>query len=191
MTTWKIIPFAPDYAISSNGKVKRLVGRSGTHAGRILKPMLNPVTGYHEVALRVDGKTIRTRIHRLMARTFLGESPLEVNHKNGRKTDNRLANLEYATRRQNHDHAMNELNAFWTGSRVPQSKLRETDIPIIWKLRDEGLSYAAIGKRYNVGHVTILHIIKGRSWRRQSETLGRLEPGRACDPPRIATVTIP
>lgn len=173
MKTWKLIPFAVNYEISSAGDVRRVSAASGTSAGRLLKPMLNPFTGYLEVALRAGGCTLRRRIHRLVAETFLGSSPTEVNHKNGIKTDNRLVNLEYATRRQNHDHAMEVLNVFWLGSRVPQSKLKEHDIATVWMMRDAGKSYAAIGREFGVGHVTILHIIKGRSWRRQSEALGR------------------
>lgn len=176
MKTWKIIPIAPDYEISTSGDVRRIRGASGTQAGRVLKPMLNPVTGYLEVAPRVSGATVRSRVHRLMARTYLGESALEVNHKNGKKTDNRLVNLEYATRRENHDHAMHTLNSFWTGSRVPQSKLKESDIPIIWSLRREGHSYSEIGRRFGVNHVSILKIFQGKTWRRVSETLASHDP---------------
>lgn len=138
--------------------------------------MLNPQTGYLEVALRADGKTIRCRVHRIMARTYLGESDLEVNHKNGRKTDNRIANLEYASRRENHDHAMQVLNAIWTGSKVPQSKLREQDIPLIWEMHRNKQSSSAIGRYFGVNHVSILNILHGKTWRRESEALGRLSP---------------
>lgn len=45
-------------------------------------------------------------IHRLVAETFLDWDPtLEVNHKNGKKNDNRVENLELVTRQENMKHA--------------------------------------------------------------------------------------
>lgn len=44
-------------------------------------------------------------VHRLVCKSFYGESILEVNHKNGHKTDNRLFNLEYCTRSENQRHS--------------------------------------------------------------------------------------
>lgn len=46
------------------------------------------------------------RVHRLVALAFLGDSDLEVNHKNGVKDDNRVENLEYVTSKQNSVHAV-------------------------------------------------------------------------------------
>lgn len=44
-------------------------------------------------------------LHRLVAKCFLGDSNLEVNHLNGNKLDNRVSNLEYCTHFQNMQHA--------------------------------------------------------------------------------------
>jgi hypothetical protein len=62
--------------------------------------------GYTQVRLRGDiNKTYL--LHRLVAQMFLPnpENKPQINHINGNKADNRLENLEWATRSQNMTHA--------------------------------------------------------------------------------------
>lgn len=78
--------------------------------------------GYWEVGIFSDAprgikKTRRWfRVHKLVANAFIPkpaptfdldgkEIPLEVNHKNGDRKDNRVDNLEWATRKENMTHA--------------------------------------------------------------------------------------
>ena len=61
--------------------------------------------GYCFVMLSKDGETKQYLLHRLVARAFLGDSLLEVNHKNGDKDDNRVDNLEYVTHTENQKHS--------------------------------------------------------------------------------------
>ncbi len=44
-------------------------------------------------------------VHRIVAATFLGESKLQVNHKDLNKQNNAASNLEYVTNRENSVHA--------------------------------------------------------------------------------------
>ena len=53
------------------------------------------------------------------------------------------------------------------GERIRQSKLRGSDIPLIFRMRQQGMTYAAIGKVFGVGHVTIYNVIKGTTWKDQ------------------------
>ena len=78
--------------------------------------------GYWEVGLFTDAPRGITkhrkwfRVHQLVANAFIPkpeptydlegkEIPLEVNHKNGNKKDNRVENLEWMTRKENITHA--------------------------------------------------------------------------------------
>ena len=95
---WKDIEgFEGVYQISSMGRVRSL--KFGKE--RILK--LNNSNGYLYVLLRKNGKPINLSIHRLVATYFIPnpENKPEVNHKNCKRGDNRVENLEWCTRKEN------------------------------------------------------------------------------------------
>lgn len=97
-----------DYYISELGDI---FSRNYNKTGRIkkLKPIKdkNNKNGYYVITLCKENKHYNKRIHRLVAEAFIPnpENKLEVNHKNGIKTDNRVENLEWATRKENEIHA--------------------------------------------------------------------------------------
>jgi hypothetical protein len=102
----KILPKYPDYFVSSKGEV------FSSKRGIILKPQIAD-TGYLKVGFRVDGKKTLRPIHQLVMEAFVGPRPdgMDVNHKDGNKLNNSLANLEYCTRKENIHHAIG-LGAF-------------------------------------------------------------------------------
>lgn len=101
---WKEIEvFGGNYSVSSEGRVRSNGLLKGKNSKvRILKTEMSK-KGYLRVGLVKDGKQKKYLVHRLVAIAFLdNQNNLpDVNHKNECKTDNRLINLEWMSRRDN------------------------------------------------------------------------------------------
>lgn len=121
VTRWADVPgFEGRYQVSDQGIVmslpflQRYLLRTGAEAFRRTKAkpiqqlLIN--SGYYTVNLWLDDVGSRHLVHRLVADAFChGKfSGADVNHKNGVKTDNSAENLEWATRTENHLHAVRE-----------------------------------------------------------------------------------
>lgn len=112
MTNFKIIPRTNGaYSISQEGQVlsnARLIKRPKTASGdyytkdKILKWTINN-KGYAYVDLRIDNKTHRQLVHRLVALTYI-PNPKNlpcVNHKDFNPLNNKVENLEWCTIAEN------------------------------------------------------------------------------------------
>lgn len=101
MTEWRAVPgFETSYEVSADGQVRSLPGPY--RAGRLLKPTLRP-NGYLTVTLCKNGTEKTVKVHRLVALAFI-DNPEDypiIDHINGDKLDNSVANLRWCT------HAMN------------------------------------------------------------------------------------
>lgn len=102
---WLELKDNPNYEVSNLGHVRN------KRTGKILKPQLNKEGGYQRVSINSRHRYV----HRLVADTFFdGEhDKLDVNHIDGNKRNNTLANLEWCTRKENINHA------FINGLRYP------------------------------------------------------------------------
>nr|DAK61906.1 MAG TPA: homing endonuclease [Caudoviricetes sp.]DAM24317.1 MAG TPA: homing endonuclease [Caudoviricetes sp.] len=121
------------YQVSNLGRVKSLsIYRKNSvceyySKEKILKP-LKDKGGYLNVRLWKNKKGKTIKIHRLVACNFLEntENKRDVNHINGIKTDNRVSNLEWATRSENIQHAFkNNLNKPHSSSEKQKKIVRE------------------------------------------------------------------
>ena len=161
---WKDVPgYEGHYQVSNLGRVKSLprtfFGR--TYRGKILSPTI--ARNYHHVLFSVNSNKKTLKVHRLVALAFLGESDLQVNHKNGIKTDNRLENLEYCTQSENMNHAV-EMGVIKRGKDVNTNKLNENDVMKI-KYGHHNLPQKEIAKLYGVTPASISSIRLGKTWK--------------------------
>jgi hypothetical protein len=117
--TWKDIPgYEGLYEVSDAGRFKRLprrvrfVSKNGNESWRITTERVGSPNltreGYAIAHLMVNSIRTVPTVHSLVMAAFVGPRPtgLDINHINGVKTDNRLCNLEYLTRTENHNHAV-------------------------------------------------------------------------------------
>lgn len=93
------------YEVSNLGRVRHALKKN------ILKQSIS--NGYFKVQLNTPNGSMCVNVHRLVAFAFCEgyKEGLQVNHKNGIKTDNRAENLEWVTFRQNIIHAANTLRS--------------------------------------------------------------------------------
>ena len=92
------------YEVSNLGRVRN------ARTGLVLRPRKS-AHGYRKVSLCYQGKPKECYIHILVATAFVEgwREGLQVNHKNGVKTDNRAENLEWVTASENQRHASDVL----------------------------------------------------------------------------------
>lgn len=101
---WKVIEGRKTYEVSNYGNIrKRLL--SGY---RNLIPFKDK-DGYLRVCLCENQQRIYRNVHRLVAQAFISnpESKPTVNHKDGNKQNNCVDNLEWATVKEQNNHALN------------------------------------------------------------------------------------
>lgn len=109
---WKeVLGFEGLYEVSNHGNV-RSVDREVNHnkglqslKGKPKKPSLS-TSGYLKVCLYKDNKNHNKYIHRLVISAFSSDEEKEtVNHIDGNKLNNHISNLEWATYKENNNHA--------------------------------------------------------------------------------------
>lgn len=172
---WKPIPGHEGYEVSDLGRVRsldRVVSVSYVSTryseprhdtrnikGRILKPKWDKARyAYVMLAGRVS-----FTIHQLVMMAFVGPCPpgLIVRHRDDDGFNNKLSNLCYGTRRQNHDDAV-RLGKHARGERNHFAILTKAAVRSIRVSKD---SYAVLAARYGVSKATILNVRNGRTWR--------------------------
>ena len=161
------VPGYPGYQVSSSGQVTSPRGRALRH--EIVKG------GYHRVA--VHGATGRRRylVHVLVAELFLGPKPPghEVNHRDGDKNNNNVANLEYVTPASNVRHSFQVLGVQRAkGSRNSQAKLTEDAVrKIRAAYRAGGTTKAALAQTFGVSPTTVGRVVSGERWKHVEEAI--------------------
>lgn len=141
--------FEGRYAVDEAGNVYNVL------TGRSLQPW--PVSGYQMVAL--GSAKVKRLVHLLVLLAFEGPCPegMQARHRNGRRDDNRRANLCYGTPVENAaDREAHGTTA--KGERVGSAKLTMTQVLAI---REDPRTLKQIAADYGV-HFSLISLIRKR-----------------------------
>jgi hypothetical protein len=166
---WRPIPFAPDYAASSLGRIKRTAPGKNKMAsmaqpGRVLRPAAQGMESrYLGVALVIDGQVKKRSVHRCVAAAFHGPPPSDkhvVAHYDGNGHNNRADNLRWATQSENLADRVRH-GTHERGERNRCAKLTEDVIRII---RGETASESLVAVRFGISQSHVNRIKNRVAW---------------------------
>lgn len=106
MEEWRDVPgWEGLYQVSDDGRVRSLHDGKRYHMKELRQ---HKVMGYMKAMLYRYPKRKMVAVHRMVAKAFIPNpnNYPQVNHINGIKTDNRAANLEWASAKENNSHAI-------------------------------------------------------------------------------------
>lgn len=162
---WRDVPaWFGKYQVSDSGRVRSRASKAGGLGG--VWHEMTPATqrnGYKLATFWDRGRRERWLVHALVLTAFVGPRPRghDCCHSNGIKSDNRLENLRWATRRENHMDKRRH-GTFQEGAKHGMSKLTDEAVR---EIRESTESHAALARRYDVSDTTIAYVRKGRTWR--------------------------
>lgn len=161
---WRdVVGYDGRYQVSSLG----CVCSYARHKRQVLIPRQHG-DGYLTVRLFFHGGAANRKIHSLVAEAFIGPRPLgaDVNHRDGNKANNCIANLEYATRSENVRHAYRTgLIPDRSGERNSNSKVSAAQVSEIQRRAMAGESARVLASEFEISVGHIRKIIRGDHWR--------------------------
>lgn len=122
-------------------------------------------SGYLQIDARPRGLGMLSA-HRLIWEAANGPIPVgkEINHINGVKVDNRIANLELATRSENILHAYRTGLKTNRGEKHPCHRLTEAKVHEIRRRRAGGEPVRHLAAEFSVTGMTIRHVTDRKTW---------------------------
>lgn len=162
METWAAIKDFEGYEVSSLGNVRSACGRH--------RKLSTKANGYLQVTLKNKERSRNFYVHRLVASAFLpvANPYFDVNHKDGVRNNNKLENLEWASRKDNIHHAIKSFGSM-CGSKHSQAKLSYDQVEDI---RASIGSSTLLAKQYNVSSSHIRAIKGGKRWSNELARVG-------------------
>lgn len=197
---WKSVVGFPDYEVSNYGRIKSLIRFKertcphtnrkylGKYGGKILEQGIgwskrNPNNRYPMflfVTLCMNNKKYSKTIHRMVLEAFIGPCPsnMEGCHNDGSPLNNRLENLRWDTKRNNHldrnKHGTmggfkkgenHPSKGYICGSQMNHSKLNEKLVKYIREQEYYKGLYVALSNKFGISKSTITDVISRRTWK--------------------------
>ena len=153
---WKPVPgYEGLYEVSDQGKVKSL------RSGKLMKLSVAN-TGYMQLQLSDKHRRSVCHVHRLVLEAFVGPAPIGMEgcHANGIRTDNRLSNLRWDTRKGNMADARKHGRTN-RGERSPSAKLTREQVLAI---RAAIGTQREIASRFGISREQARDIRSGKRW---------------------------
>lgn len=158
---WRNVPGYPkEYFVSNRGRLKRV-----RFDGKEVFYSLNSKTTAGYVLTSWGDKKVYA--HRMVALAFLPnpDNAATVNHKNLDKSDNRVENLEWASHKENINHARGILGNYNArGEEASMAKLTEAQVREIKELLKAGIPQRTIAKQFGISRGPVSGISLGLLW---------------------------
>jgi len=177
---WKpVVGFEDCYSVSDLGRVVRtsLTRKRTKSIWRVIAQRIHR-DGYVKFHLCKDATRYNPQAHRVVWEAFNGPIPphMQINHINGKHSDNRLANLEICSASENLKHAYRvlkvprgDLRNF--GSKNGSSKLTESQVSEILALYMTGkYRQKDLGEKFGVSQRMISLITRREKWQHVAAT---------------------
>lgn len=181
---WRPIDGFPEYAVSNDGRVRRVVPDARNHQCRDLIPYIAN-HGYQTVGLWRNMKSHRRLVHRLVCAAFHGPAPFEdaqVAHNDGSRLNNHADNLRWATRSENVEdtrrHGVMPIGTRHGRTTKPErtprgekhghAKITEHMVKAIRAEPRWAGSGRALARRYGISPSTVCIIRSGKIWKHVS-----------------------
>jgi hypothetical protein len=164
------------YFVDEDGRVFCNLGKGNRRNGKTIEPYeLTPrptKNGYLRICARnsATGKRDDLYVHRLVSESFIAnpDNLPEVNHKRGNKADNRVSELEWSTRPDNLQHAIDTGLRKQKGADNWMASLTWDQVREIreqYRPRDTEYGGRALAERYGVTPSTICNVLKNKTWK--------------------------
>ena len=162
----RVSGFGGRYCVGTDGSVwsRRKATRNQSDGWRRMKPK-KIGNGYYAVILHANGGEVTRYCHRLVLEVFVGPPGpgQEAAHNNGVRTDNRLENLRWASRRENHADKLKH-GTDNRGDKHPMRKLDSKRVQIARLMLRDGFTQKAVARIFRVSPAAVSNIALRKSW---------------------------
>ncbi len=171
---WKSVEGYEDYYEVSNMGRWKILSRIVVTKNNIVRYRKEKITiginrgRYLKVSLNTNGVPLDADLHVFIAKAFVPnpENKKTVNHKKGNKKDNRASELEWATQKENNQHAYDTGLIDRIGVNNGRSKLSEKEVSEIKDIYKNGyVKPKDLAAKYEVSETVIRYIYYGKTWK--------------------------